>query len=139
MTSSDIVAAHRLPQGSAHAGPRPVLVKFLKRSKKEAVIRNRKKLRGKRMGIVDDLCREYQQMMNRANKDDRVKACWYWNGKVFIVNEAGQKGQLRYQQPLTDALEYIETFAPLPPQADDQGAAMDAESVQSGATAESDK
>lgn len=102
----DIVAAHRLPRGSSD-GPRPVIVKCLKRSKKEAVIKNRKNLKGKRMAIVDDLCREYQQMMNRAQKDERVKNCWYWNGKMFIENQDGQKGPFYYQQSMEEALQRI--------------------------------
>ncbi len=109
---ADIIAAHRLPAAPNAPGPRPAIVKFLRRAKKDEVILNRKKLKGKRIGITDDLCREYHQVINRVSKDQRVKSCWYWNGKIFLENHFHQKGQIRYGQSLDDALNHIGRVPP---------------------------
>jgi hypothetical protein len=112
---SDIVAAHRLPLRPGTQGPRSVIVKFVKYATKEKLMRNRRKLKGKRMGIADDLCREYHQVINRAIKHPSVNSCWYWNGKIFIEDVVQRKGQIRYGQPIQDALDAIADREPLTP------------------------
>ena len=98
----DIDTAHRVGREDdrSRRGPRAILVKFLRRADKERVIRNRKKLKGSKTIIVDDLCREMHELFNRVSNDPRVESAWTYNGKIFIKDKHGRKHHVQYGELL---------------------------------------
>ena len=101
ITKQDLIAAHRIP---SEKKPRPVIVKFTRREPKDMTLRHRRNLKGKGVFINEDLCRSMQQLFNRVHNDDRVQKAWTWNGKVFFLDHADEKHQIKYGQSLDSVL-----------------------------------
>lgn len=80
----------------------PVIVKFRRSQDRDAVLVNRKKLKGTGLGIVEDLTLLNVQTLNRVRNDDRVQTSWTWNGKIFAQLKTGRKVQVKALQPLDD-------------------------------------
>lgn len=102
LSKEDIDAAHRVGRidNPNRKGPRAILVKFLRRTHKAVVVKNRRKLKGTRTIIVDDLCKEVYELYNRLENDPRVKSAWTYNGKVFIEDLQGKKHLVQYGELL---------------------------------------
>lgn len=77
----DLLAAHHNPT-VRDIRPRPIIVKFLRRHTQETVVRARSRLKGTKIVIYEDLCRELQLVLNRVKKDPRVSSCWSWRGRI---------------------------------------------------------
>ena len=62
--------------------------------------------------INERLCYEYRQMdyiCRRLKKSRRIKDTWFFNGKLFVIDGAGKKHQIRY---ITDTYDFssVETI-----------------------------
>ena len=68
------------------------------------VMKKRCALKGSKITINDDVCRDLYLALNRARNDDRVKDSWSWNGKIFVKDQADHVHQVRYGQSLADVL-----------------------------------
>ncbi len=93
------MAAHRIPT-FRNIKPRPIIVKFLRREMQERVVRARSKLKGTKVVIYEDLCRELQLVLNRLHKDDRVKASWSWRGNIYMSDPNSKRMEVRYGDSL---------------------------------------
>ena len=98
--------AHRLKSRS-ESHP-PLIVRFASRAAKLEVMRNRKQLKGSKITIVDDMCRDLYQVFHEAKQETRVKASWTWNGKVFgqvnLPNGKEKTVQIQYGQSIDEAI-----------------------------------
>lgn len=104
LTKNEVSIAHRLGKYTREK-PRNVIVKFTTRRKKHEIIRARRKLRGSRFVIFEDLTRENQRVLRDAFHLDCVKNTYSIDGKLFAVLQNGMKRRLFLNTPLdTDYL-----------------------------------
>nr|KAG5708070.1 hypothetical protein BaRGS_002806 [Batillaria attramentaria] len=84
---SDIEAAHRLGKkrtgSSAPIGPRGVIVRFVSRKTRDAVLHNRRRLKGSRQVVVEDLSQYNYYLLNKVRSDDLCKAAWTKNDCIL--------------------------------------------------------
>ena len=69
-------------------------------------MKHRKKLKGQKYVVVDDLCQQLEKVYNRVRNDERVQDAWTWFGKVFIKDKKG--GIHMYGQSLSEVLQLQE-------------------------------
>lgn len=98
----EVVAVHRLPTNRNMA--RPIIIKFVRREPRSVILANRKKLKGKKISIQEDLCRDMQLVFNRVYKDARAVKSWTINGRVFFTVPGGKKHELCYGETIEEAL-----------------------------------
>jgi hypothetical protein len=78
----DIVVAHRFKVQSEKArvnGSDPIMVRFVSRDIKQAVMRCRKNIRRSGVYVNEDLCRDQQALFNRIRNHDDAYQVWSWN------------------------------------------------------------
>ena len=66
-------------------GKRLLLVKFTRHDVKEKVIKARRKLKGTKITITEDLTRINNQLLRVATEHDSVAQTWSWDGKNFGI------------------------------------------------------
>ena len=99
-----IDAAHRV--GRPRDGKVPgIIVKFMRRDDKYRVLKQRKKLKGSGITIVEDMCLDLQRMYNRMKSDARIEDAWTWNGKVYVKDKKNKIRRVRYGEVLDNLLE----------------------------------
>lgn len=93
-----IDVAHRIPN-KGHS-KREVIVKFVSRNVKEAVMKNRKLLKGSGIFINDDLTRTNFQVLMCVKKKqkDEVKEAWSVNGKILYRSFAGHVHVVKFEE-----------------------------------------
>ena len=96
LKSEDISVAHRI--GKPKEGGRPVIVRFCQRKKKNEVMRNKKKLKGKerKVYVNEDLTslrakmmkvtKEQESVKNVATRDGSILAWMYSGGRPVVIN-----------------------------------------------------
>ena len=99
VNKGDLLAAHRIPN-YRNTKPRAIIVRFLRREMQDIVIRARSKLKGTKMVIYEDLCRELQMVLNRLKKDERVRSSWSWRGRIYLVTKNDRKMEIHYGETL---------------------------------------
>lgn len=105
----DISVAHRL---KADYNPRPIIVRFGRKEARYSVWKAKKKLKGTKIGINEDLTRETNLIYNRARKNEDIHSCWTWNGEVkFRLEDKGRVYTLQYGQPLHEAVRQQQTHS----------------------------
>ena len=90
--NKDIDISHRVGKfvKDNPKGPRPIIVKFVRRQKKLEVMKRRSQLKNSRTIIIDDMCRELQAVFNRVKADKRIKGCLDMGLKSFCESQEGQ-------------------------------------------------
>ncbi len=88
LEDSDIDRSHRL--GRKQVGkPRPIIVKFVRYNVRRQVLKSRKKLKGKKMGIQEHLTPFTEHLLKKAEDLSRkaawVKRVWTWDGRVVCL------------------------------------------------------
>ena len=76
------VAAHGNSLGKSLKS-RPIIVKFVSYRKRHEVFSAKKKLKGKKITIVENLTKTRQRIFNVARKTVGLKNSWTQNGKIF--------------------------------------------------------
>jgi hypothetical protein len=122
LVPDDIEAAHTVPSHTTTAVNRPeagpasdqqqplsqmepaVVVRFMSRSQRDLVIRQRKSLKGTRVTISEDLTALNIRTLNRLRNHEHVQKCWSWNGRLFAILSNGRQVVVRPFQPVTDLL-----------------------------------
>lgn len=79
---SDISVAHRLQAGKDNR-ERAIQVKFTRREVKMEVMRNRKKLKGTGVVLVEDLCSPYLRLFHTLRDLVGKGNVWTWEGKIL--------------------------------------------------------
>ena len=97
---TDIEVAHRVGvKGRNPRNPLSIIVKFVRRSDKLAVMLRRKMLKGSKVSISDDLTSRNVNLIKEVRYHNRIEAVWSWDGKVYAKGVNGHKFLLR---PNTD-------------------------------------
>ena len=95
-----IDAAHPLPT-RRKGGKGSTIVKLHERDTKALLMKNRKKLKGSGITIVEDLCVPMQKLLNRVNNHPMVKNAWAWQGNIFYEHRmTGEVSKAVYGEPL---------------------------------------
>ena len=67
------------------AAPRPIVVKFTSYQYRQEVIRNRRRLKGSRMAIMEQLTRKNQELLAKAKANSRIKDAWTRDGRIVAL------------------------------------------------------
>src|SRR3989442_172767 len=88
--SSDISILHRIsrPQSTSNSSrPRPVVVKFTRKSMRNDVLHHRKELKGKNISITEQLTSPRSSALKKANDlviSGKLSAAWSQDGRILI-------------------------------------------------------
>ena len=82
ITETDISVAHRLGKYSEDR-PRPIISKFVRRRHKMEAIEKRRKLKGTRIAITEDLTRDNYFFLLKVKDQANVDTAWTRDGVVF--------------------------------------------------------
>lgn len=99
----DIDIAHRLGPFKSDAN-RPNICKFLSRTLRTEVIRARRKLKGTRIIIKDDLTLKNQKLLQEAAAVGNVQSAWSDNGRIIVLLETGKKVVVDLKMDLTEPI-----------------------------------
>lgn len=88
-THEDIEVAHRTGKRSSQA-PRPILVRFANRKKRDAVLAARRNLKGKGYVVDEDLTPLNYALSKKASKHSATMAVWSTNGKILAKLKTGK-------------------------------------------------
>ena len=87
----DIERSHRVGQrkenrdGGGEPIPRAIIIKFKSYRKRQEYITNRRKLKGLRMSIAEDLTIRNQKLLTETGKHEKVEAAWSRDGRIFAL------------------------------------------------------
>lgn len=87
-TPTDIEVAHRAGKRSSEK-PRPILVRFFDRKKRDAILGNRRKLKNKGAVVDEDLTWANYRLSTAAYKHSATLSVWSTNGKVLAKLKNG--------------------------------------------------
>ena len=88
---TDIEVAHRVGPKIRGPKPRSIIVKFLRRSDKLAVMLNRKIMKGSGVSISDDLASRNVKCINEVRENPRIESAWAWESKLYAKGKNGHK------------------------------------------------
>lgn len=102
VSRDDIEAVHRVGQrrpepsssssGSSDFKPRGIIVRFISRRVRDNVLYSRKKLKGSRLVLVEDLSPRMYSLMSTVRSDTEVCVqAWSRNGQVMMKTHSGEK------------------------------------------------
>lgn len=97
-----IDVAHRVGKQNYKA-PRPIIVRFGFRKHANEVLANRRKLKGERLTIVEDLNPSNARIFGSARKYGQFNSVWTKNGKVLGSTKEGNIIHIRTEIPNPDA------------------------------------
>ena len=97
----DIELAHRAGNHQPRARGQPkkhrvILCRFKDRGLKYDIMLQRKMLKGSGIFFEEDLCKEYEEILNDMRVHPFIDRAWSWNGKVMAQDKNGDKHYLRY-------------------------------------------
>ena len=98
VTEADIDDAHTLPQkppsqqssGSqdarvAQKKPPCIIVRFFARELRDSILINRKSLKGRRIGLQDDLTPWNAKLLRDLQDSPNFKSAWSWQGRIYAT------------------------------------------------------
>lgn len=95
LKADDISISHRLPISRRRQGAdakKPVIVKFVRRSSKEQLMRKKKELRNKesrrRVFIEEDLTPLRSRIFRAVKAEENVKTAWSIDGRINFIRRA---------------------------------------------------
>lgn len=104
ITTAHIILPKNKKDNSERNFTPPVIVKLANENIKLRVLKERYKLKGKRVVITEDLTRMNIQLLNRLKNDDRMDAVWSYKGRVWgKLKSTQQKGIIRLYQTVEEA------------------------------------
>ena len=99
----DIDIAHRMGT-FMESGNRPVICKFVSRTLKMQTITRRRKLKGTRTVIREDLTLKNAKLLEKVSASENVKSAWSSEGKIMAVLNSGKTLSVTNQTDLARAL-----------------------------------
>ena len=99
----DIDIAHRLGQ-FREDGNRVIICRFMSRTLRNDVMKNRKMLKGSAMVIREDLTFKNAKLLEEASAVSNVKAAWSDQGKVLVLLDSDKKMQVILDTDLKNPL-----------------------------------
>ena len=91
ITANDISVSHRLPQTGKRAvsKAKPIIVKFVRRSTKQLLMRSKKELRKKEnrknVYVEEDLTPLRSRMVRALRGETGIKTVWSIDGRIFAI------------------------------------------------------
>lgn len=92
ITKADIDCSHRL--FSKDSARSPIIVKFCRRTVKNMVFHNKKKIKNTKIVIFEDLTKKRAQLLHRAKEVHGMKNVWTSEGVVLIKVETKIKKKI---------------------------------------------
>ena len=97
ITSNDISVCHRLPGNGS--GPRPVIVKFVRRKTKASIMKSKKNLRTKpdyqNVYVSDDLTSTRMKIVKGLRNEESASKVWTIDRKIYcVLNTDGKETKL---------------------------------------------
>ena len=106
LPSTDILAIHRIP-GRTRDRPRPVIAKFRDPETKIKIIKKRSQEALKRHFIMyDHITAMNSKLIHDLNDDTRIHSAWYFNGKVFAIDNNGTRHKFDILDDVTKKLKH---------------------------------
>ena len=108
LMEKNLNVAHRV--GKVVNGKQPILAVFYDRDVRQAVLKERSKLKGSGTSIGEDLCEANLRLLNRLQSEpyrDIIESAWYWNGKIKCK---GKGSNTIIQVKYMDTKKQIENF-----------------------------
>jgi len=90
------------PGISAHTPDPVVIAGFRDRNTRDAVIRERRKLKGTPVTIVEDLTALNVEVMNRLKRLELVAKSWSWNNHIYAILKNNKNIKVRPFQAIVD-------------------------------------
>lgn len=84
---ADIHIAHRVGKKNG-AKPRAIIVRLFDRNKRDRVIKERRKLKGSGITIMEDVSLLTMKTLMRVQRSDGVDNAWIWNGRIYARHKA---------------------------------------------------
>lgn len=85
ITSHDIDCSHRLNVSSQKSGPKPIIVKFVRRNIRNKISENKRKLAKTNIVIREDLTQRRAALLREVSLKFGKKQSWTLNGNVFSL------------------------------------------------------
>ncbi|KAI5703797.1 hypothetical protein M8J75_016350 [Diaphorina citri] len=85
VTNRDVDACHRLGKMKTNGKPRSIICKFTSRLIRDKVYFNKKQLKGTKINIKEDLCKEKMDLFKRVTDKFSYKKVWTLRGNVFLM------------------------------------------------------
>ena len=98
---SDFEICHRIGRYSEGAD-RTIIVKFALRKARNAALYNRKKLRGQKISIAEDLTITNLRRMQHIKALECVTQAWSKDGRLFAKNKGGNVKEIKNEDILTE-------------------------------------
>ena len=84
---SDIDRSHRIGRSHERGHPRDIIVKFTSYRVRDMVIKNRKKLKGTKIVIKEDLTRANHNLLRSTITHPSVSSAWSKDGVIFALTK----------------------------------------------------
>lgn len=97
---SDILEIHRIPGEQGRI--RPVIAKLRNSDSKIKIIKHRSKDGVKsHFKMYDHITHQNAELLRQLNKDERIQSSWYYNGKIFALDNQG----VRHKFDILDSID----------------------------------
>lgn len=100
ISAKDIDIAHRLGKFSPTSN-RPIVCRMVARTNTLKIIRERRKCKGSRVIIREDLTRRNAKLLEKVSALDFVKSAWSDNGKIVAMLQNGSKTTVDHKTDLS--------------------------------------
>ena len=75
--------------------PRPIIVKFISHKAKLAFIRNRRKLKGSKVVVAEDLTKKKATLLSQTSRNEKVSTAWTTDGRIFAMIKTTNGREMR--------------------------------------------
>ena len=96
LEDTDIEKCHRVGKPNIKAKkPRIILIKFTSYKPRSTVIKQRRKLKGSKITIQEDLTKQNQELLKKASRKPGVVSSWTQDGRVYVSIATSKPGVTR--------------------------------------------
>ncbi|KAK3917255.1 Protein unc-13-like protein C [Frankliniella fusca] len=104
ITNSCIDRSHRVGRRGQGAHPRPIIVKFTSYAYRNTIFMNKRKLKGTKITVREDLTRTRLQLLKDAASSYSVQNVWSLDGVVMVNVGLRRPARLKCQEDLNALL-----------------------------------
>ena len=109
LTSDCIDRSHRLGHthnnGSSNGKPRPIIVKLKSYDARRSIFGAKRKLKGTRLVITENLTKQRMELLRKARTVDEVKSTWTIDGRIICLLTSGRKETIVHERDLVNLRE----------------------------------
>ena len=98
ITPEDIDRSHRLgnSKSSKNTKPRPIIVKFVRYNTRNRIYRNKEKLKGTGISVIESLTAKRINMLEKGREEHTFNNVWSQDGKIKFFNKNTNKVKTWY-------------------------------------------